>query len=146
MSNITLQMDLYAGLVMTDIRLWNKKKDAYSKISIAVDTGASVTTISKDILFRAGYNIAERNIRRITTASGVEYVQEIYVDKIMLDNLEINNVMVYAHTFPQESFSSGVLGLNVLSGFDVNLLFSKKLIVMTKIEDYCYTVIPPLGS
>ena len=46
----------------------------------------------------------------------------------MLENYEINNVQVYAHTFPQESFSSGVLGLNVLSLFDVNMLFSKGLI------------------
>ena len=51
----------------------------------------------------------------------------------MLDVIEINNVLVYAHTFPQESFASGVLGLNVLSKFDVNLLFSKKLIELTLI-------------
>jgi len=44
---------------------------------------------------------------------------------IKLDTYEINDVLVYAHTFPQESFSTGVLGLNVLSLFYVNLLFSK---------------------
>jgi len=132
MSKYTLQMDMLSGLVMVDIGLWNKKRNAFSKMSITVDTGASVTTISTDILFRAGYDITSGTTKRITTASGIEYVKEIVVGKIRLDSFEMSDVLVYAHTFPQESFSSGVLGLNVLSGFDVNMLFSKGLIELTK--------------
>ena len=126
-----LKMDLFSGLAMSDIGLWNKKKNAYNKLSITIDTGASVTTISTDILFHAGYDLTKGAIRRITTASGIEYVKELVIDKIMLDTFELNNVLVYAHTFPQESFSSGVLGLNVLSKFDVNMLFSKRIIELT---------------
>ena len=113
--------------------LWNRAKNKYSTMSIVVDTGASVTTISKDILFRAGYDVMAGVSKRITTASGIEYVKELVIDRIRLDQYEINNVLVYAHTFPQESFASGVLGLNVLSMFDVNLLFSKQLIELTVI-------------
>ena len=127
MSKYFLQMDMLSGLVMVDIGLWNKKRNAFSKMSITLDTGASVTTISTDILFRAGYDITSGTTKRITTASGIEYVKEIVVEKIKLDTFEMNNVLVYAHTFPQESFSSGVLGLNVLSEFDVNMMFSKGL-------------------
>ena len=130
---VELDMDLFSGILMSDIDIWNKSKGAYSGMSIVVDTGASVTTISTDVLFRAGYNVAAGVMRRITTASGIEYVREIIVDKIRLDTCELDNVLVYAHTFPQESFSSGVLGLNVLSLFDVTLLFSKNLIELTKI-------------
>ena len=132
MSKHLLQMDLLSGLVMVDIGLWNKKRNAFSKLSITVDTGASVTTISTDILFRAGYDITSGTTKRITTASGIEYVKEIVIEKIKLDTFEMNDVLVYAHTFPQESFSSGVLGLNVLSGFDVNMLFSTGLIELTR--------------
>ena len=132
MSKYILQMDLLSGLVMVDIGLWNKKRNAFSKLSITVDTGASVTTISTDILFHAGYDITSGTTKRITTASGIEYVKEIVIEKIKLDTFEMKDVLVYAHTFPQESFSSGVLGLNVLSGFDVNMLFSKGLIELTK--------------
>jgi len=86
-----LKMDLSSGLLMTDIKLWNKLKSAYSTLSIAVDTGASITTISTDILFRAGYDITSGSTRRITTASGIEYVREIIVDKVRLDNYEISD-------------------------------------------------------
>jgi predicted aspartyl protease len=132
MSDAVLKMDLSTGLAMVDIELWNKRKNAYNMFSITVDTGASVTTISTDILFRAGYDITSGTIRRVTTASGIEYVKEVTVEKILLESIELYNVLVYAHTFPQESFSSGVLGLNVLSKFDINMLFSKGLIILTK--------------
>ena len=54
---IELDIDLLSGLLMTDIDLWNRAKKKYSAMSIVVDTGANVTTISKDILFRAGYDV-----------------------------------------------------------------------------------------
>ena len=133
MKKISLKMDLYSGLLTTDIEIWNKKKNTYNGMSIVIDTGASVTTISTDILFRAGYDISSGSTKRITTASGIEYVKEVFIDKIKLDTYEIENVLVYAHTFPQESFATGVLGLNVLLNFDVNLIFSKKIIELIKI-------------
>jgi hypothetical protein len=40
-------------------------------------------------------------------------------------------VEVYGHMFPEESFSLGVLGLNVLKQFDIELLFSTKNITFT---------------
>jgi predicted aspartyl protease len=130
---IELDIDLLPGLLMTDIDLWNRAKNKYSSMSIVIDTGASVTTISKDILFRAGYDVMAGVSKRITTASGIEYVKELVIDRLRLDDYEINDVLIYAHTFPQESFASGVLGLNVLSMFDVNILFSKKTIELTVI-------------
>jgi len=134
MSIAVLKMDLFSGLLMSDIEIWNKRKNSYSDFSIVIDTGASITTISKDVLFRAGYDVMSGNVVRITTASGVEYVREVFVDKVRLDVIEIDNILVYAHTFPQESFSSGVLGLNVLSLFDVSMLFSEKSIELTEIR------------
>ena len=133
MINGVMKFNTLSNLVMVDIKLWNKKKNAYSKLSITVDTGASVTTISSDILIRAGYDVSQGQTKKITTASGTEFVKEIIVDKIQLDNIVLNNVIVYAHTFPQESFSTGVLGLNVLAEFDVNFLFSKGIIELIKI-------------
>ena len=132
MSAIRLKIDL-STVLMTDIKLWNKAKKDYSSLYIAVDTGASITTISKEILYHAGYDISAGAVNKFTTASGVEYVRAIVLEKIKLDTLEISDVLVYAHTFPQESFVAGVLGLNVLSKFDVNILFSKSLMELSLI-------------
>jgi hypothetical protein len=39
MSDAILKMDTFAKVVMVGIGLWNKKKKAYNKISVVLDTG-----------------------------------------------------------------------------------------------------------
>ena len=112
-------------MIMIDVHLWNINRQNYDQMLITIDTGASVTTVSSDILVKLGYDVALGENRRITTASGVEYVKSINISKLKIGNFELSDIEVYAHSFPQESFSLGVLGLNVLRNFDVNLLFSK---------------------
>ena len=57
MNYVLLQMDLFSRLLMTDIDVWDKYKNAYSNLSIAIDTGVNITTISRSILFQAGYDV-----------------------------------------------------------------------------------------
>ena len=115
------------------VDIWNKDTYRYNKGLLTFDTGATVTTISKDILFDLGYNVTDGKPQRITTASGVEYVREVTIDKIRLGQCELENIVVYAHSFPEEGFSTGVIGLNILSLFDINLLFSKQIVQLTPI-------------
>jgi len=115
------------------VSFWDKEIEDYRKGLLTFDTGASVTTVSKDALYDLGYNVVEGKIRKITTASNVEYVREVFIEKFCIGEYELENVLVYAHDFPEESFTTGVLGLNVLSQFDINMLFSKRQIVLTKI-------------
>ena len=66
------------------------------------------------------------------TGSGIAYVSEVLFDKIKIGKFVLHNVLIYAHDFPEESFTTGVIGLNVISAFDVNLIFSKRLIEITQ--------------
>jgi len=127
-----LKMNLLPELLMIDARLWNRISNDYSKMMITLDTGASVTTISTDVLHSIGYDTSGGKELRIITASGAEYVKSVYLDKMKIGTFEIENVEVYSHTFPESSFSLGVLGLNVIRQFDTNLLFSKNEIEFTK--------------
>ena len=127
-----LQMSPFYSMVMCDIRLWDKAIQDYSKMLITVDTGASVTTISSDILHMLGYDTTGGITKRITTASGVSYIKSITLS-IMIGKTQLNDIEVYSHTFPEESFSQGVLGLNVLSLFDsVNFVFNNGVIEFVK--------------
>ena len=126
-----LDMSFLSELVMVDVSLWNKAANDYSQMLITVDTGASVTTISTDLLHKMGYNVSSGKQKRIITASSVEYVRSVVIDKIRIGSFELNNIDAYAHTFPESSFSMGVLGLNILKNFDVHFLFSKKEIELS---------------
>ena len=128
-----LEMHLFGNNLSIQANFWDKSKQKFRKGLFTFDTGASVTTVSKDILHNLGYDVTNGKLEQITTASGIEYVREVSVDRINLGEFELEHVLVYAHTFPEESLTTGVIGLNVLSQFDINMLFSKRQIFLTKI-------------
>jgi len=128
-----ISIDMSGSIPSIDVKMWSRTKNTYRTASLFLDTGAAVTTISKDILHILGYNTQSKEKRRITTASGIEYVDEVFLDRFMIAGYELKNVKVYAHTFPQESFSDGVVGINVLSKFDMFLSFQKKILELTPV-------------
>ena len=126
-----ISIDMSGSIPIIDVKMWSRVKNTYRTASLFLDTGAAVTTISKDILHILGYDTQSKEKRRITTASGIEYVDEVYIEKLMIAGYELQNVKVYAHTFPQESFSDGVIGINVLSKFDMFISIKKKILELT---------------
>ena len=134
MSKTSVKMDNFGGALLVGVRLWDKTENRYRWAHLIFDTGASVTTISTEILYQLGYEPSGTDKATITTASDVIRVAQFKLDKIMIGDIEIADVDVYAHKFPEECFSLGVVGLNVLRCFDIELLFSKKIINLTRIE------------
>ena len=134
MGEHVLDMHLIGNNLSVYVSFWDKTDTKFRTGLFTFDTGASVTTVSKDILFNLGYDVVSGKIEQITTASGVEYVREVIIDKIRFGEFELENILVYAHNFPEESLTTGVVGLNVLPQFDINMLFSKRHIVLTKIN------------
>lgn len=134
MSKYTIKMVYFGEALFVDVELWNNNTKEFNNTSLTFDTGAVTTTISSDILFLLGCDMNKGQIARIVTASGVEYVREVIIDKFRIGNFELKNIKVYAHSFPLESFSSGVIGLNILSQFDIKLLFSKRVIELNKLK------------
>ena len=131
-----MPIDMISGIPMIYVHFWSRLKNKYRSIFLTLDTGATITTISKDALRALGYVGCGKNKKRITTASGIEYVDEVVLDKVMFGGFELLDVPVYAHTFPQESFSSGgVIGMNVLSNFDVFISFQRRILQLTKVCD-----------
>jgi len=128
-----LRMIDFTNLIMIDIDVWDRIEQKLANMLIALDTGASITTISDDILQKLGYDTSVGLVNSITTASGKNYVRTVTLDRIILGDIELTDIETYAHTFPQGSFLTGVLGLNVLRQFDLNLVFSKKRIEFTLI-------------
>lgn len=131
-----IKFDFTSNLMMVNVYLWNIRMAKFENMLITYDTGASNTVISKDILFLLGYNFEGIEKTRIITASGVEYVEPIILKKFRIGSFVLEDVQVYAHTFPEASFSLGVLGLNVIRQFDTSILFSKGEMILSKIEGF----------
>lgn len=130
-----INIDSNANLIMVNIYLWNKRLKKFENMLITLDTGATMTVISKDILYNLGYDLDDKKKARVITASNVEYVNIVNLDRVMIGNHILENEQVYAHTFPESSYTLGVLGLNVLRNFDIEILFSRNKLVLKKIEN-----------
>lgn len=129
MSRCEIKMEPMGNMVMFDLELWSKRVNKFRNMMVVFDTGASVTTISKDILYQLGYDVSNCEKARITTASGVAYVDIVKVERLKIGQFVLQDVEVYAHTFPEESFSVGVIGLNVIANYRVTLDFELRKII-----------------
>ncbi|MDR2166875.1 MAG: retroviral-like aspartic protease family protein [Clostridiales bacterium] len=123
-----LVMKWFGQSLQVNLKFWSERKGRFFGADLIFDTGATVSVISEDVLIALGYDVAAGGTKKITTASGPEFVKEVVLDKIMLGNHEMCNVKVYAYEFPYEMYTSGVIGLDIISTFDIHLLFSQGLI------------------
>jgi len=124
----SVKMDLFGGGLYIPVRLWSKSENSFRWISLTFDTGATITTLSPEIFHELGYEPSSKPKAKVTTASDVEHVSHFTIDAIKIGDIELNDVDAYALKFPEESFSVGVVGLNVLRQFDLELLFSQRMI------------------
>lgn len=129
MNKCEIKMEPMGNMIMLDLELWSKRVNRFRNMMVVFDTGASVTTISKDILYQLGYDVSSCEKARITTASGVAYVDVVKVERLKIGQFILEDVEVYAHTFPEESFSLGVIGLNVIANYRVTLDFEIRKII-----------------
>jgi hypothetical protein len=132
MDKTSVKMEFFGAALMVNVRLWDITEHRYRWAYLNFDTGASITTISTEMLYQLGYEPAKKDKALITTASDVVRVSQFRLNKMMIGDIEIADVDVYAHKFPEECFSLGVVGLNVLRCFDIELLFSKQIIKLKK--------------
>jgi len=129
----SVKMELFGNGLYIPVQLWSVSENKFKDISLTLDTGASVTTLTPEIFYVLGYEPSSMPKKKLTTASDVTLVSHYLLDTIKIGDIELKNIDAYALKFPEESFSMGVIGLNVLRQFDVELLFSQQIVRLKKL-------------
>lgn len=100
-------------------------------VRMALDTGATTTTVRPAVLVRLGYDPAAGSQRvPMTTASGVEYVPRIAVSRIEALGERREPLVVVAHTLPPSATVDGLLGLDFFRGRQLALDFRRGVILL----------------
>ena len=83
---------------------------------LAVDTGATETTISRDVLQAVGIDATQRNMGsvRVVTGSGIISVPLVKLDGLDALSQQRADFVVQAHNLPPSLPIDGVLGLDFL--------------------------------
>jgi predicted aspartyl protease len=93
---------------------------AYPKLLI--DTGSAYTLISQEILESVGCSpAAAKRRQRIITGSGYEIVPVVSVNKFHCLGILLENIEVLAHTLPFGAYVDGLLGMDFLGKFEVEI-------------------------
>lgn len=103
------------GLIVVRTRIEGPTGKAL--LRLALDTGATATTLCAAPLVAVGYDPATVSERvEFTTGSGVEFAARITLLKIRVLQREELRFPVLCHTLPPSAGVDGVLGLDFLRG------------------------------
>jgi predicted aspartyl protease len=119
---VSLPFSPLEGLIVVKSELWGPKGG--SGVRLALDTGATTTTVNAAVLVSLGYDPAISSSRvPITTGSGITYAPLVVLSKIITLGRERLDFPVLGHTLPPTAGVDGVLGLDFLRGLSLTLDF-----------------------
>ncbi len=102
---------------------------------LALDTGASNVIISREAAINIGYNLKlTPDQTTISDASTSHLVPILTLKSFRLADATVENIQVLCYTIPEELGINGVIGLNFLRHFNVNLNFEKGILTLNRIR------------
>lgn len=112
-------------LIVLQLTVDGINRNSYRNVLVALDTGASDTSIPTKVASDLGYDLSNpKHLVRLTTGGGTVPAKIITVRRLTAIGETVENIDVLCHDLPEESTIDGVLGLNFLRHFDVNISFS----------------------
>ena len=117
------------GLIIVTVHLYGPSGEHAALL--ALDTGASSTLVSKEILTVIGYepDSLPKTVN-FTTGSGVESASRVTVDRLEALSQSRPNFSVIAHTLPPTASIDGVLGLDFFRNHVLTLDFQRGVITL----------------
>ena len=94
-------------------------------LPVALDTGASNTTIPPKVATALGYDLSDpKQEVGLITGGGIVSAKIITVRKLTALGQTVEDIDVLCHDLPENSIIDGLLGMNFLEHFDIDISFS----------------------
>ncbi|PIU67947.1 MAG: hypothetical protein COS84_02630 [Armatimonadetes bacterium CG07_land_8_20_14_0_80_40_9] len=100
------------------------------------DTGASLTVITPRVAEELGYDLSQLKTASLYTASREESVYQLNLRSISMESGKILNISALCMPLPSELKIDGLLGLNFLRHFNINLNFEEGILTFIPLEKY----------
>lgn len=117
----------HVGLVIVRAELFGPSGTAL--LRLALDTGATSTLSSVGPLASVGYDPSLVSDRvQVTTGSGVEYVPRVHLTRFRALGRDSVSFPVLSHTLPPSAGIDGLIGLDFLRGWRLEIDFVRGLV------------------
>lgn len=125
----TFRFDPKSPILLVSAEIFGPKGSHF--VRMLLDTGASYTMLHPDALIKIGCEPISLHKRKITTASGIEWVSFVNIPEICALGQAVKDVEISAHDLPPSLPAEGLLGLNFLRNFDLQINFREGKIELT---------------
>lgn len=124
----SVPMEKHGSVALVQATLNNKRAAKF-----VVDTGASYTLISNAVAYDLGIQLgAKPKTMPFQTANGVIDAPITSIESISVGGLEIRNLLIAIHDAVPDPNVAGLLGLNFLSNFKLDIDTQKGLLHLEK--------------
>jgi aspartyl protease family protein len=101
--------------------------------SLIVDTGATYTVISYDMADELRIDVSEHTpVTRLQTANGVITAPVVELDSVDVGGMKLNQIKAAVHDFASGMPAAGLLGLNFLKHFRVDIDTATRTLVLQR--------------
>jgi predicted aspartyl protease len=101
-------------------------------VTLLLDTGATTSVMSTDVLTRLGYDPAASPDRvQVLTGGGVQILPRLALNRLTALSQDRIDFPVLCHAFPPAAGIDGLLGLDFLRGLILTLDFRAGLITLS---------------
>ena len=122
----SIRFNPLSDLILLSMKVQGVYESDFRDVWVALDTGASTTSIPIRTALDLGYDpYHPKYHKEVITGTRVENIPVIEVKKITAIGQPVENIDVLCHDLPQELRVDGVLGLNFLSKFNINISFAR---------------------
>lgn len=130
---IRISFEPSTPLIVLDIRI----NHIYPLLcKMALDTGATYTIITPEIAEQLGFQLSLLKETSLFTATQQESAYELNLKSIALLAEEVHNIKALCMPLPKELKIDGLLGLNFLKHFNIDLNFEKGILTLLRFENY----------
>ena len=123
---MTNSFDSSEGLIVVTARIHGPAGS--NDVRLALDTGATVTVISREWLSLVGYDLDESSQLELLTGSGTESASRVVLDRIETLGMEKISLPILAFSLPESTTVDGALGLDFFEDCRLTIDFRKNTI------------------
>ncbi len=103
------------------------------QVNFIVDTGASYTVISRSTARKLGIKLRKKGPKvRLQTANGMIDAPIVSLESVEVGGMRVTDLKAAVHDFSKDRAVSGLLGLNFLSHFRLDIDTKKGILVLEK--------------
>ena len=119
-------------LIVVTARVWGPQR--HKQVSLAVDTAATETLITPDVLDDLGYSARQgEKITVVHSAIGAERGYTMRVARFTALGFTSNDFRIHVHDLPEETGVEGLLGLSFLRQFNYEIRSAEGRILVDRI-------------